>query len=177
MLVDTDKILKTVTLSKIKSAIATLVWDMQLDCFNADILDVITLDIYAKLPVIKEPCEVNGTQWERELETEVERFICHDTKPALSILPYFDKINHQLIAAYAFGGSRHSVMHVVATVGLIKNKISKGATIAKIASPGNIDGSLPWFMVAKDIRSGKSEERIAELLNIAIGYEVEVMNR
>lgn len=190
MILDPDEILRVITMSKIKGTLATLVWEMQIPNFNAIILDVVALEIYDKLDKLRDPIDLVGTQWSTALDKECEHFLSFETAGALSIIPWFDKLDHSLIAAYAYGGSRHTVMHVVTTVALLKNRISNGIPLSKIASDGNIDGSLPWFLVNKEIKKlanitgqvgvmkiVQQQAKIVNLLNIAVGYEVEVMNR
>lgn len=180
MILDSDEILKAVTLAKIKGTIATLVWNMQLENFNAAILDVAADDIYSKLNKIKDPTELDCVSWQAELESECERYLSHDTTPALSIVPWFDKLtgaDYQLISNMALGGMRHTVLHVRMAVTLMKDKIQKGAVLSKIASPGNLKGSLEWFITAKEIKKGAPEAKIIDVLRIAVAYEVEAINR
>jgi hypothetical protein len=190
MILEPEKILFAVTMAKIKGTIATLVWETQLANFNPIILEVVASEIYDKLEILRDPIDLEGSKWSEMLDKECENFISFETAGALSILPWFSKLDHQLIASYAYGGSRHSVMHVVGTVGIIKNKINKGVPLTRLVTDGNLDGSLPWVIVVKEIRKlakitgtvgpmkiVQQQAKIVNLLNIAVGYEVEVMCR
>jgi hypothetical protein len=190
MILEPEKILLAVTMAKIKGTLATLVWEMQLANFNPIILEVVASEIYDKLEILRDPIDLEGSDWSEALDKECENFLSFETAGALSILPWFAKLDHQLIASYAYGGSRHSVMHVVGTVGLIKNKINNGVPLTKLVTDGNLDGSLPWVIVVKEIgklakitgtvgpmKMVQQQAKIVNLLNIAVGYEVEVMNR
>jgi len=180
MILDSEEILKAVTLAKVKGTIATLVWNMQLENFNAEILDVVAEDLYSKLNKIEDPTELDCVSWQAELEQECERYLCHDTAPALSIVPWFDKLtsqDYQIISVMGLGGYRHSVLHVRMAVTLMKDKILKGAVLSKIATSGNLKGSLEWFVTAKEIKKGAPDIKILEVLRNAVAYEVEAINR
>lgn len=180
MILDSDEILKAVAIAKIKGVLATLVWEMQLENFNAKILDIVADDIYAKLDKLKDPVDINCAQWQAALEKECERYLCHDTKPVLAILPWFDKLtgpDYQIISNMAVGGMRHTPLHIRISIGIIKSKIENGAVASKIASSGNKNGSLDWFLVAQEVKKGAPEEKIIDKLRVAIAYEVEAINR
>lgn len=177
MIHDKEAILKAVAIGHIKQQVAELVWEMQLEQFNVAILDIAAEDIFDQVAKLEDPTDAMNSWWQQELQSACQKYLSHDSKPALSILPFMDKVNHALIASFAFGGMRHSVLHVVSTVAVVTNKIKTGATLSNIASPNSIEGSLPWFVVAKEIKKGAPEERILEKLNFALGYEVDAMNR
>lgn len=177
MIHDKVEILKAVAMGHIKQHLAELVWEMQLEQFNAAILDMAAEDIFEQVTKLEDPTDAMNSWWQQELQTACQKYLSHDSKPALSMLPYLDKVNHPLIASFAFGGMRHSVLHVVSTVAVVRNKIKTGVTLSNLASPDSIEGSLPWFVVAKEIKKGAPEEKILEHLNFAIGYEVDAMNR
>ena len=180
MIIDADKILEAVAIANIKSTLATLVWDMQLENSNAEILNHVAEDILPRLDKLSDPTDVHNASWQEALEKECSRFLTEDTKPALSIVPWLDKITGpdiSHIAHMAFGGMRHSPLHVRSAIVLIRDKIERGTVLSKITTSGNMKGSLPWYIVAKEINKGAPDAKIIEHLRIAIGYEVEVQYR
>lgn len=180
MIIDADKILQALVEAKVKAELATLVWDMQLENFNAVILDLVAGEISSKLDKITDPKDLHCAEWQARCIEECERFLKDDTAPALALVPWLDKLtgpDMQIIANMAFGGMRHSLLHVRSCIVLIKNKIEKGATLSKITTPGNLQGSLPWFTVSKAAQRNEPEEKVIEYLRHAVGYELEVQYR
>lgn len=94
--------------------------------------------------------------------------------PALSLLPWLDRVDTAMVVSIAPEGERCMPFHVVTTTSVVRSRLLSTGDVMQIADNDNPHGAMDWIQLANMTKRGRPEheQKTQEMLNAAMAWEI-----
>lgn len=138
----------------------------------------IVCDLLCKISTTEETYKVDGliviTEPEDAIQNLVARQWNDKTWPALSLLPWLERIDAAMVVSIAPEGQRCMPFHVVTNTAVVRSRLIKTGDVMQIADDDNPHGAMDWMQLSNLTKRNRPEHEVKtqELLNAAMAWEI-----